>query len=309
MRTFSILPLLLAVASGFAGAQQCTTSVAVNAFDARTKAAIHGLTPADFSARLNHSKLDVVSVEPVFRNRVLMLLDASGGNAASLNAVADLVREAPPGMPVAFGVFAEHTVLSRGFVSDSDQLNQAIDGVVARAAHIGTRSAIANSLTQSLQLFGAHRPGDTIVLISSGHAHLSEQNVRALKNELRRHGTRLQLLFGLLPAAASSQDGAAQIFSPWNVAVSFDSALIRLAKSTGGVLMGFMNSEWTEVATSGYMLSLNVPANVHRGDNWSLQMRAAGNDVPPADLFYPEQLAPCTLTQVADAGSKTKPRP
>jgi hypothetical protein len=53
-------------------------------------------------------------VKPIFSNRVLILVDQSSGNQESMHAVADLVREAPPGMPAAFGVLTERAVFTHG---------------------------------------------------------------------------------------------------------------------------------------------------------------------------------------------------
>jgi hypothetical protein len=70
-----------------------------------------------------------------------------------------------------------------------------------------------------------------------------------------------------------------------------------------------MNSDWPEAATSGYMLSVVTPAVKKGPHHWTLRIRDAGNDVPPADLFYPEQLSPCVAPLVAAVPANTKPRP
>jgi hypothetical protein len=310
MRILVLLSFFLAAAFPMASAQQCTTSVAVNAFDAQTKAALHGLTAADFEATARSTNLHVVSVEPVFRNRVLILVDHSGQeNQDSLRAVADLVSEAPPGMPVAFGVFAQEAVFTPGFIAESDQLRESLDAVLSRASHIGSRPALAKALMQALDAFGAHRPGDTILLVSHSRDQETKSSMDELRSEFRRRGTRLQLLMGLLPTPGSRHVDAGQIFSGWNVADSFSDDLVRLANSTGGVLMGFMNSEWLQSASSGYMLSITTPVAFKKALNWSLRLRDSGNDVPPADLFYPAQLTPCSMPQIAALSGKAKPRP
>ena len=309
MRKSLILSFLLTAVVSLARAQQCTTSVTVNAFDAKSKAAIHGLTSRDFAATVKQRALQVVSVAPVFRNRVLVLVQLDPENTQALRAIADFVREAPPGMPVAFGVFAEHAVITPDFIADTDLLSAAIDDVVSRSAHLGSHSDPEKSLHQALTLFGEHRPGDTILLVSSRRTHLSKHQMQTLREEFRRRGARLQLLTGQPPAMRIQGSPASQIFSQWNMAESIDDQMIALARSTGGVLMGFMNSEWTDAATSGYLLSLSMPASFRNPGSWRLMIRDAGNDVPPADLFYPDQLAPCTLTQVAAVARKTKPRP
>lgn len=73
--------------------------------------------------------------------------------------------------------------------------------------------------------------------------------------------------------------------------------------------MGFMNADWLHVASSGYMLSSVTPAEMTQPRRWSLPVRGIGNDVPPADLFYPEQLAPCVAPVIAAYPLQTKPRP
>jgi hypothetical protein len=307
----SLLFLLLFAAGAvcLANAQQCTTSVIVNVFDAQTKAALHGLTADDFAARAHKANLQVVTVKPVFRNRVLILVDRNGINQDSLRDVADLVREAPPGMPVAFGVFAERALFTRRFITDSDQLSASLDEVVTHSADIGSRPALAPALLQAVDLFGPHQPGDTILLVTRGEARESRARMNQLRNAFRRRGTRLQLLMGVLAAPSFHAQNGAQIFAGWDAGENFSDELIRLANNTGGVLMGFMNSEWLQAATAGYMLSINRQARQNNAQKWTLQLRDAGNDVPPAELFYPERLSPCTSTEVAALPHETQPRP
>jgi hypothetical protein len=57
------------------------------------------------------------------------------------------------------------------------------------------------------------------------------------------------------------------------------------------------------------MLSVLEPAGANKPQRWTLQIRDAGNDVPPADLFYPEKLVPCSRPLIAELPEKTNPRP
>jgi hypothetical protein len=284
--------------------------VAVNAFDSQTKAFLYGLTPADFQASMGRASLKISQVKPVFRNRVFVLLDAgSNPDPQHLKQMAELVEDAPPGMPVAFGIFARHRVFTDGFIANPDRLRAGIERIVAQAQRLEPGDSLARSLHDALALFGPHQPGDTILLVSSGSNHESKASMRQLQKEFHRRGTRLQLLMGLWPAPATARTDVAQLFSGWDGAEAFSTRLINLANSTGGVLMGFMNEDWLDAASSGYMLSVLEPAGNTKPQRWSLHIRDAGNDVPPADLFYPEQLEPCSAPLVAELPGKTKPRP
>jgi len=303
---YAVFALLLA--ASFAAAQQCTTQVAVNAFDSRTRNVLYGLTPEDFDATAGHRQLQVAAVNPVFRNRVLVLLDAGGSpDKGPLKDMAELVQQAPPGMPVAFGIFAHRVALTRGFIAHPDLLGSAIGHVLAQSPTLGEGTDLNHALLEALAAFGPHQPGDTILLVTSGADHESSRTMRRLQKEFRRRGTRLQLLMGLWPAPASANTGVAQLFSAWNAADRFSGKLIALANSTGGALMGFMNSDWLHAASSGYMLTVLTPAGMTSARNWDLRIRDAGNDVPPAVLFYPEQIGPCTRPIMASA--RARPRP
>ncbi|HKT50424.1 MAG TPA: hypothetical protein VJV96_09000 [Candidatus Angelobacter sp.] len=302
----------LMMLASLANGQQCSTHVPVNAFDSHTRAFLFGLTPADFEATLGHSKLTITGVKPIFRNRVLVLLDVGNRpQRKSLEDVVQLVTQAPPGMPVAVGIFAQHAEFTRGFISENDLLSSSVDRLVQQAGALGPGSDFRHALRKALDLFGPHQAGDTILLVTSGNEHESKRAFAQLRQEFRRHGTRLQLLAGLLPPVADQTNDASGIFSAWLMPVpeTFSDRLITLANSTGGALMGIMNSDWPEAATSGYMLSVVTPVAMKVPRSWSLRIRDAGNDVPPADLFYPEQLSPCVASLVAAIPAKTKPRP
>jgi hypothetical protein len=310
MRLHFYAGLALLLAASLASAQQCATEVAVNAFDSHTKDFLFGLTPDDFAATAGHLKLRVAAVKPVFRNRVLVLLDAgSNPDNGSLEKMADLVGEAPPGMPVAFGIFAHRAEFTSGFITEPDRLDSSIKNVLAESPKNGKKSDLNNALLEALTRFGPHQAGDTILLVTSGAEHESNRAMRSLQKEFRGRGTRLQLLMGLWPSPASATSGVTQLFSAWDAADRFSGKLIALANSTGGALMGFMNSDWLHAASSGYMLTVLTPARIISARGWNLRIRDAGNDVPPADLFYPEQIGPCAPPIMASLPVKAKPRP
>ena len=111
----AILFLILAVSHLVSG-QACTTRVLVNVFDAKTGRVMPDLRAEYFQAKAGKIPLIVDDIEPIKNNRILVLVDASGGAeepkvAESVNTIADVTRQAPPEMPVAFGIFGERTFL------------------------------------------------------------------------------------------------------------------------------------------------------------------------------------------------------
>ncbi len=294
-----LLCILVLAFSSYAKTQQCTTSVLVNAFDARTKASLHGLRASDFAASIGRDAITIESVRPVFRNRVLVLLDMSGykndaSHSALLQRTVDYLEESPAGMPVMFGAFAERAVFTADFSSDPESLASAVKLIVPRADSLGGKSNPANALHEALRKFGRHRPGDTILLISNGNSRPG----KSLARDFARSGTRLQLLMN---APATSASTSTSLFAAFAAADHISPNLIKLANSTGGVLMGFMNSEWYNAAASGYLLEVRESQS-KKPKNWRLQVRNYDEELGVESvLFYPLQLPPCSVPLLASA--------
>jgi hypothetical protein len=303
-----LLCIFLLIISSFSVAQRCTTSVLVNAFDATTRESLHGMRASDFTASVGpRGELNVESVHPVFRNRVLVLLDLGEQNGSSSaqqaartamlqNAIDDL-NEAPQGMPVAFGAFAEHAVFTHGFSSDPESLSSSLPSVAQRATGLTGNSNLSAGLLQALAMFGQHRPGDTILLISNGDG-ARKIKWNALAREFARRETRIQLLMN---TPASPVSDSASIFSGFTAADHMNPRLVKLANDTGGVLMGFMNSEWYNVAATGYLLEISETQN-SKQRTWHLRVSNYGDEfgVLPV-VFYPRQLPGCSVPLLASA--------
>jgi hypothetical protein len=310
MRCFlSFLPCVLLFSSslGFAATrgETCTTEVVVNAFDSATKADLYGLRAEDFEARSAGQDSSVLKAAPVLHNRVLVLADARGAKSLSqARAIAEMVREqVPPQMPVAFGVIAGQAAATPRFYSDYDLFGAAIAKVFSRShAGSGAEAPLDAALRQALHLFGPARSGDTVLLITSG-THQEHINVRKLAREFNQHQVRLQLL---MPPESVSSGGPLAVFSSWDAADQFSSNLLELAAKTGGALMGFMNSDWLDAASSGYTLSIDLPPNGGKGKLMKLYLREKEGN---AELFYPEEVAGCTPSYSASAARETKPLP
>lgn len=298
----------LALASGPApnSRETCKAEVVVNAFDSATKADLHGLRAADFQARAAGRNYFVTKAAPVLHNRVLVLADVRDAQTLqSARTIAQMVRDqAPPQMPLAFGVIAQQPVFTARFSTDYDRFGAAIENVFSRSragsSHAGV--PLEAALRQALLLFGPAQSGDTILLITSG-TRPEHFSAGKLARQFNQHQVRLQLL---MPAEIPVSGSPVSAFSSWDAADHFSSRLLQLAAKTGGALMGFMNSDWLDAASSGYTLSINLPQDGGKGKLMKLDVRERDGN---ANLFYPERVAGCTASYSASAARETKPLP
>ncbi len=169
-----------------APSQECTAYVIVDPFDVTTHMGIDGLATEDFDAKLGNTSLTIVSSSQSFNNRVLVMVQAAGSaedpkvvKLASL--IAGLARQTPAGRPVAFAVFGEHAVFSKGFATSLQERNAAIDDVMAQLNSLGKSPAVFDALHEGIGFFGQQQPGDTIVLISSSRDIKSRETIETWK--------------------------------------------------------------------------------------------------------------------------------
>ena len=125
-------------------AQQCTTTVLASFYDQPTKDEIETLKPGDLEIKIDGKKLPVQSATRDFNNRLLILLETDG--SAKNHTLADLVttvtlqaRQAPEGKPVAFGIFAEKAIFTKGFFPDPDKRTAAIGAIIEASTPLGKR--------------------------------------------------------------------------------------------------------------------------------------------------------------------------
>ncbi len=301
MHRLLFVPLL--IASGLLSAQECTTYVPVSAFDATTRATIRGLSAADFTARAGRNVWQVSRATPMFHNRVLILVNAGAAkqqaqSTGELTSIAEMAGNAPPEMPVAFGIYASRAIFTHGFVTRPADLAFELDDVMERASALRGASNTPAALHQALAMFGHHQAGDTILLVTRGSQPLPKRRAQELAHEFWRRGVRLVIV---APNSQHINVGPGSIFDAFADITSIDGRLIALANRTGGALMGYMTSEWFNLASDGYILALASPASGDR--QLKLSIGLSSSDLK-ADLFFPQRISPCSgmLSATADTG-------
>ena len=286
--------VLIALAAPVALAQNCTTYVLIEPFDAKTGHGIDGLTAESFQALMGNASLPVVSATRDFNNRVLVLTESTGSTdnkevAMLVRAIADKARNAPAGRPIAFGAFAEEAVIGKEFLTDPQKRSSAIDEVLAQAARLpGKYVSLFDSLHQAIAVFAPRQPGDTILLLTDGHDNKSKRNLDDMEKEFAASGTRLLVV--IRPK-----------FTPIGVYADFkqhireeNRSLKILSSSTGGAYTGFKNERFLEFAWAGYLLGIQAPVALDKPKDWKLQVKSS-NGKPDKNIFLysPWRLTPC----------------
>ncbi len=290
------------LASSWVSGQTCTTYVVVDPFDHKTTKGIDGLRAEDFEAKLDHTSVPIVSVTQTFNGRLLLLVEISGTAedatlAERANALANLAAQAPTGRSVAFGVFAERAIFMKGFSTDPQERRSSINELMAQAKSLGKQTALYDALHEALTLFGPHRPGDTILLISAGFDNRSKRNGGDMEKEFLAQGTRLLVM---MRPRASMVPVPGQQFrwkpdSDMGVRTSAGRTdLARLSGRTGGAYTGF-SPHFFEFAWAGYMVGILAPANLEKPKEWNLRLRgAAAKAHPDAIIYQPWELPLCS---------------
>jgi hypothetical protein len=284
-----LLRSFILICSALAVGQECTSYVLVNAYNEKEKAEVNltSFSPADFDARVEKTQLSVVSIKPMEKNRVLILLDVTDRKDSDINrlinGVANAAKQAPEGMPIAFGIFADKPLFTPAFFRDAQQRGFNIDKVMGQADSVGKYRALYDALHEGLALFGEHQPGDTIFLISDGENGKSKRSYLDLEKELATKGTRL------LTATRLPQGGPLPLSR-----IGVEMALGKLGLMTGGGGVPLTTLDSLDWISKGYLLGINMPASMDKPKPWKLKIRDSAK-VPPGKptLTYPQQLAPC----------------
>src|SRR5205809_8093980 len=184
--------------SSLAAGQDCMTYVVVNAFNPKLSIDILTLKPEDLDARMDKTPLEIVSSEQKYTSRLLVLIEADGINktqiADAVDTVTRMSRQAPEGQPLAYGIFAERAVFTKGFLTDPEERAKAISAVREEAGSLGKRVAMFDALHQALQLFGPHQPGDALLLVGFPYDDKSHHSAGDVEKEFLATGTRFMVM-------------------------------------------------------------------------------------------------------------------
>jgi hypothetical protein len=283
--------LLLLLLASLAAAQECTTYVVVAALDHTTGEEIDNLKVQDFTARSGSTVLPVVSAERNFSNRLLVLLEADGAAtndkvADEVHTITDLARQAPDGKPISFGLYAERAVFTSGFNASEKERTAAINGVIEETSTLGNHVAMFDALHQALAHFGAHQPGDTVLLVADPYDDSSHRSADDIEKEFLAKGTRLAVMLRQ-PLSNVSRDFM------WSKHDREKATFEVLTTKTGGSYTVF-GPHLFRFPWKGYMVGVQVPQGIRLPRKWKLKL---SNLAPVAGrhpkLYYPEQLPVC----------------
>ena len=292
-----VLSFTLLLFSSWAVGQSCTSYTVVNALDRKTLEDIEDLKPDDFVSKVDKAPAPVVSVNPEFNNRVLVLLEIDGTKSdrveEAVNLATRLARQAPDGKPLAFGIFAKRSLFTRGFNADSKTRAAEISAVIEDAPTLGKRVALYDALHNALAVFGPHQPGDTILLIGDGFDDASDHAGSEIAKQFAATGTRLLVELRQQPSHVTGN-------FLWKPPEHDRELLERISTRSGGAYTMF-SAHLFAFPWRGYMVGVNIPEDSHhRSRKWKLRLgEAVELTHKRTSLFYPEQLPRCTETVAA----------
>jgi hypothetical protein len=71
-------------------------------------------------------------------------------------------------------------------------------------------------------------------------------------------------------------------------------------KKSRAELVDAVRAFWLDGVGSGYLLTVEVPADLKKNARWKLQLdKASDKHLRNATVLYPRQLAPCAITSAA----------
>ena len=288
-----ILRICVVFLSSLAAGQDCMTYVVVNAFNPKLSTDILTLKGEDFEARMDKTPLEVVSSEQKYTSRLLVLVETDEiGNNSQIAEVVDTVtrmaRQAPEGQPVAYGVFADRAVFTKGFLTDSEERAKAISAVREEAGSLGKRVGMFDALHQALQLFGPHQPGDALLLVGFPYDDKSHHSAGDVKKEFLATGTRFMAMLRE-PLSHVSRDFQFHSHGPEK------SMFEEFSIETGGAHTSF-DPHFFGWGWRGYLLGIKIPDGQHKSKSakWKLQFKGeAASIFKKSHLYFPEYLPSC----------------
>jgi hypothetical protein len=290
-RPWFILVLAVAAAFSRAAAQTCTRTVLVSFYDQLTTAEIQTLKTEDIELKIGGKTFPVSSSSRNFNNRVLILLETDGASKNDrieeiVNMVVRQARTAPEGKPVAFGIFAEKMLFTKGFIDDEEKRTAAVNEVFEEAGTMGQRVALWDALHQALALFGPHQPGDTILLVGEPYDDKSRHSAGDVEKEFIRTGTRLFVMRRAHPSRVERD-------FLWASHELEKTVIDRTTQETGGLLSEYVAS-LIRFAWAGYMLEIKLPPGIEHAHKWKVQFRGpAAQTHRKTNFYYPALLPPC----------------
>lgn len=287
----SLLWLSVLLLSTWAAAQECTTFVVVAALDHETGEELDMLQTRDFQVSIGSRPVEVISATRPFNNRLLILVEMDGATASeklseTVEMITHFAREAPEGKPIAFGVYADRAVFTKGFISDPHERTEAINSVVEESNSLGKRVALMDSLHQALRVFGRHQAGDTVLLVADPFDDLSKESIGDIEKEFISTGTRLSVML------RQQMSRVARDFL-WTSHEREKKLLENLSARTGGAYTSF-GPHLFRFPWKGYMLGLKLPEGSTHLEKWDIQLRKTTSIMSMhPKLYFPERLLPC----------------
>lgn len=291
---------------------------------------VPGLTADNFKAFIHHASVKILSLTPDRSpRRVVIVLDASRGMTSEksewdfyLLTAKELIKEMPSGTQLGLVVFSAQAEKAVALTTDWESVLVQLKTIKENYRTLikderSQKTALWDSLNESLSLFGPLQDGDTLYVISDGEDTASQLKPK----EFERYMGRLRV-FALMPVEHLHDSSIPEFRQPKD--------LIELVRKTGGTTLSVPrprqmpgigiheegNEEQLLTAREAlaakqlpqdlaaqfreiffyYRMDLELTDAVHSGGEWSLKV--VGLNARNLKVVYPLKLPACAKPNV-----------
>ncbi len=306
--TASVALLLVLTVPARAQQSECRQRILPIHVSTRDGGPVPKLIPAQFEAINAGKPLRVTAVSGEHQpQRLIVLLDVSGsvrggttaGWDATVQVATQLLASMPP-MEIGLALFSEEVESLVRPTTVKDRLLEEVErlhtGPREAARGRRQRTALWDSLLDSIEVFKPLRPGDVLYVITDGVDNFSETRPMVVTQALVAAGIRL---FAFAIANQGFAYGSGE--------------LERMVEDTGGVVAAGSATDWRAFRASQasspigaalfaqhrriagfYLLELELPETVVRPQTWNLALTGLAEDeMKSLALSYPARLFPC----------------
>jgi hypothetical protein len=155
-------------------------------------------------------------------------------------------------------------------------------------------------LHNALAVFGAHQPGDTVMVVADGYDDGSDKSGPDIENEYLAHNTKLLVMLRQTPSRVT---GNFMWRNP-----ELDRVILEHATARTGGMYTMFDAYAFGLGWRGYMLGVDVPQGGDKSHKWKLRLHwLTQKSRKRPNLYYSEQLPPCAATLTEDAKHNDAP--
>ena len=313
--------------SDFAQGDACLhRTIPVTVVDSASRP-VQTLAAGDFQGKFRGKPVEILGVtRDIHPRRILILLDVSGSMLENedekwrmvLEIAGDAVANLPANVQIALSIFDEKIEDTLGFSTGRRDIAEKIIALKSGTKAVRSKNrttALWDSLSNAISIFGPSGSGDSVYLISDGGDNRSKIGPRQAQEAFLHMGIRLfsfllisrSYLGYLMPDEqeglkalkefTAATGGAYTVLATGgktgrSVFVLGKDVKEAVARQALHIYVQMLERSWVEI---------NLPVSVDKPREWTLELnRSKGAGFKDFELLYPHDLLPCSAPPYAN---------